>query len=109
VDNIDPADEKVFSPAALKIIRRHKPDPEDGRFCRACGRPVGACDVLALARAVAGGHRVAQTVAKPAAAPSRGGGSAYPGQAPAPVTGSARQNLPRHPGRRRTDRAPIEA
>ena len=109
MDNIDPADETVFSPAALKIIRRHKPDPEDGRFCRACGRPVGACDVLALARAVAAVPQAAQTLAKPAAAPTRDGGSVYPGQAPASVTGSARQNLPRHPGRRRTDRAPIEA
>ena len=109
MDNIDPADEKVFSPAALKIIRRHRPDPEDGRFCRACGRPVGACDVLALARAIADGHQVVQTIAQPAAEPVRDGGSAYPGQAPASVTGSVRQNLPRRPGRRRTDRAPIEA
>ena len=109
MNNIDQADEKVFSPAALRIVRRHKPDPEDGRYCRACGRPVGACDVLALARAVAPSLRVAQSGAQAAAQPTRDQAPASPTQAAASVSGSSRANLPRHPGRRRTDRAPIEA
>ena len=103
------AAEKVFSLAALKIIRRHRPDPEDGRYCRACGRPADACDVLALAHAVAAGLRVATTDAQPAAEQTRDEGPAVPDQIAASVTGSLRLILPRQPGRRRTDRAPIEA
>lgn len=51
------AAENLFSPAALKIIRRHQPDPDDPRYCRRCGRPTVDCDVLALARIVAAGLR----------------------------------------------------
>lgn len=109
MNNIDQAAEKVFSPAALRIIRRHRPDPEDGRYCRACGRPAGACDVLALARAVASDLQVAKTIAQTAQEPTRDGGSASRGEAATSVRGSARLNVPRHPGRRHTDRAPIEA
>jgi hypothetical protein len=108
VNNIDQADEKVFSPAALRIIRRHRPDPEDGRYCRGCGRPAGACDVLALARSVASDLRVAQTHAQAADEPTRDSESAFPGEAATTVRGS-RPKVPRHPGRRQTDRAPIEA
>ena len=103
------AAEKVFSPAALTIIRRHRPDPEDGRYCRACGRPANACDVLALAHAVTAGLQAAQTVAQAAAEPTRDDRLASPGQAAPSVAGSSRLNVPRQPGRRRTDRAPIEA
>jgi len=53
LDITDPATEKLFSAAALKIIRRHRADPEDARYCRACGRPVASCDVVALAAVVA--------------------------------------------------------
>jgi hypothetical protein len=53
LDITDPAAEKLFSAAALKIIRRHRADPEDARYCRACGRPVASCDVVALAAVVA--------------------------------------------------------
>ena len=53
MDITDPAAEKLFSAAALKIIRRHRADPDDARYCRACGRPVASCDVVALASVVA--------------------------------------------------------
>ena len=53
MDITDPATEKLFSAAALKIIRRHRADPDDARYCRACGRPVASCDVVALAADVA--------------------------------------------------------
>ena len=53
MDITDPAAEKLFSAAALKIIRRHRADPEDARYCRACGRPVTNCDVVELAAVVA--------------------------------------------------------
>jgi hypothetical protein len=52
VDTGPSVGEELFSPAALKIIRRHRPDPDDPRYCRACGRPASSCDVVELARAI---------------------------------------------------------
>jgi hypothetical protein len=64
------ADEKVLSPAALRIVRRHRPDADDPRHCRGCGKPVGACDVVALAVVVSADPRLREVVAE-AAQPAR--------------------------------------
>lgn len=67
-------DDKVLSPAALRIVRRHRPDADDPSHCRGCGQPVGACDVIALAVVVSTDLRVREVVDRaeePAARTSR--------------------------------------
>jgi hypothetical protein len=92
------AAEKLFSPAALSIIRRHRPDSEDGRYCRGCGRPVADCDVLALAHVVAADLRTS---------PRRilSVGQRVPAEAlAAAVTASSRADVPEPTTRRRATR-----
>lgn len=55
-------DDKVLSPAALRIVRRHRPDADDPSYCRGCGKPVRACDVIALAVVVSADLRVREVV-----------------------------------------------
>jgi ferredoxin len=93
--------EKVFSPAALRIIRRHRPDAEDGRHCRGCGRPMAACDVLALAGLIVDGLRLAMPHAAVEPSPSDS------------TTGSTivvpHATFPAQAPRRRVKRTPISA
>ena len=93
--------EKAFSPAALKVIRRHRPDSEDARNCRGCGRPMAACDVLVLAGLVVGSLRLAQ--AQAAVAPSTIGSTA------GSTMGIPHSTFPAQASRRRTKRTPITA
>jgi len=89
--------EKAFSPAALRVIRRHRPDPEDARNCRGCGRPMAACDVLVLAALIVDNLRLA----KPEAAVEPGlSGS---------TTVAPRAKFPAQAPRRRVKRTPISA
>lgn len=78
MDITKPAREKIFSAAALKIIRRHRPGTDDPRYCRACGRPVGDCDVVALADVFAGDLRAIPHRPVRAAAPARASRPATP-------------------------------
>lgn len=78
MDITEPSAENVFSAAALKIIRRHRPGADDPRYCRACGRPVGDCDVVALADVFAGDVRATPHRPVRTAAPARAGRAAGP-------------------------------
>ena len=97
--------EKAFSPAALKVIRRHRPDSEDARYCRGCGRPMAACDVLVLAGLVAGSLRLApaQVEAQAVVAPSTIASTA------GSTMGVPHATFPAQASRRRTKRTPITA
>ncbi len=88
------ASARLLSPAALRIVRRHRPAADDPRNCRSCGRPVAACDVFALALVVTADlqHRVA-AAAGPSSRPD----------GPLPVPEAPPEDRRQRPGRRRSD------
>lgn len=99
------ADEKVLSPAALRIVRRHRPDADDPSYCRGCGKPVGACDVVALAVLVSAELRMR---AVPSAAAERNGHAPAAAREPLPVRRKPQAGVERRAGieRRATGVAP---